>query len=186
MREILERQAKARMQEHGGTAPGRKSPVPNLVQAVDESGRVSHQLAREAGVSHNTYEALATVANSGVPELQQAVREKKVGASTAALDSAADWIDRNQLGRRNLSADQMSILRGRVYNRRKKDAHRPNNVDKMSALPERTSEALAHEFGVNEKTIRRDGQYAAAVDKLNLAAAVATGLDCGSRSAGRA
>ena len=30
-----------------------------------------------------------------------------------------DWIDANQLGRRNLTPDQMSYIRGRLYNRKK-------------------------------------------------------------------
>lgn len=36
------------------------------------------------------------------------------------LDAAKDWMDANQLGRRNLSPVQMSLLRGRIYNRSKK------------------------------------------------------------------
>jgi hypothetical protein len=33
--------------------------------------------------------------------------------------AAMDWIDANQLGRRNLTPDQMSYIRGRLYNRKK-------------------------------------------------------------------
>jgi hypothetical protein len=32
-------------------------------------------------------------------------------------EAAADWIDAHQLGRRNLTPEQMSLLRGRRYNR---------------------------------------------------------------------
>ena len=40
-----------------------------------------------------------------------------------------DWMDANQLGRRNLKPDQRSLLRGRRYNRTKKAAHsRPGNA----------------------------------------------------------
>src|SRR4029453_82937 len=35
-------------------------------------------------------------------------------------DAAMNWIDANQLGRRNLTPDQMSLLRGRRYNRAKR------------------------------------------------------------------
>jgi hypothetical protein len=35
-------------------------------------------------------------------------------------DDAADWIDANQLGRRNLTPDQFTLLLGRRYNRSKK------------------------------------------------------------------
>lgn len=34
--------------------------------------------------------------------------------------AALDWMDANQLGRRNLTPEQMSLLRGRIYNRSKK------------------------------------------------------------------
>jgi hypothetical protein len=37
--------------------------------------------------------------------------------------AAADWIDANQLGRRNLTPDQRTLLIGRRYNRTKKSAH---------------------------------------------------------------
>jgi hypothetical protein len=38
----------------------------------------------------------------------------------ADRDAAMDWMDANQLGRRNLTNDQRSYLRGRRYNRTKK------------------------------------------------------------------
>ena len=71
-----------------------------------------------------------------------------------------DWMDANQLGRRNLTPDQRSILRGRRYNRTKKsmaDAGSMKALDKVSEAPVRTAEALAAQHGVSEKTIRRDG-----------------------------
>src|SRR4051812_5133048 len=34
-------------------------------------------------------------------------------------EEAMDWNDKNQLGRRNLSPDQMSLIRGRIFNRTK-------------------------------------------------------------------
>ena len=92
-------------------------------------------------------------------------------------DEAEDWIDRNQLGRRNLDARQMSLLRGRRYNRAKKDAGgragRDFGADKMSTP--NTAEALAAEHGVDEKTIRRDGKFAEAVETLGIEREIATG-----------
>ncbi|HYW80504.1 MAG TPA: DNA N-6-adenine-methyltransferase, partial [Thermoguttaceae bacterium] len=72
-----------------------------------------------------------------------------------------------QLGRRNLTPDQMSLLRGRRYNRLKKQGARtdltsPHCEEKLS-----TADRLASEYGVSGATIERDGQYASAVDKLN-------------------
>lgn len=51
-------------------------------------------------------------------------RKHGIEFSTTSLEftdreAAADWIDKNQLGRRNLTPDQMSLLRGRRYNRTK-------------------------------------------------------------------
>lgn len=83
-------------------------------------------------------------------------------------DAAMDWMDANQLGRRNLTPDQRSIMRGRRYNRTKKAAggraDRQLGVDKVSAP--KTAESLAAEHHVSEKTIRRDGKRAEAIEKL--------------------
>jgi len=87
-----------------------------------------------------------------------------------SLEEVKNWIDLNQLGRRNLTPDQMSLLRGRRYNRLKKAEHAGLNqhskvTDKLSAT---TSAILAERHGVDEKTIRRDGQFAEAVEVLEL------------------
>ena len=92
-------------------------------------------------------------------------------------EEAEDWIDRNQLGRRNLDARQMSLLRGRRYNRTKKDAGgragRDFGADKMSTP--KSAEALAAEHGVDEKTIRRDGKFAEAVETLGIEREIVAG-----------
>jgi ParB family chromosome partitioning protein len=77
-REILAGQAKER-KAHGMTAPGKTLPE-NLPAASETRDAV----AAEIGVSGKTYDALRKVSNEGTDELKQAVREKKVGASTAA------------------------------------------------------------------------------------------------------
>jgi phage N-6-adenine-methyltransferase len=92
-----------------------------------------------------------------------------------ARDEAEDWIDRNQLGRRNLDSRQMSLLRGRRYNRTKKTPDEAGSmkgkaVDKMS-----TASALAAEHGVDEKTIRRDGKFAEAVETLGIEREIVAG-----------
>jgi hypothetical protein len=83
--------------------------------------------------------------------------------SFTGLDKAADWIDRNQLGRRNLSPEQMSLLRGRRFNRTKKRGRSKSGQNVRISAGQ-----LAAEHGVNEKTIRRDGEFAAAVEKLGI------------------
>jgi hypothetical protein len=98
----------------------------------------------------------------------------------ASRDEALDWTDANQLGRRNLTPDQRSIIRGRRYNRTKKAAHsRPANTGGAKspsaevALQVNTAKALADQHGVTERTIRNDGKRAEAIERM-LAAVVAT------------
>jgi len=90
----------------------------------------------------------------------------------ADADAAMDWMDANQLGRRNLSPDQLSWLRGRRHSRTKKAVGAPtgntnadkNKVSKLDTL--KTAEALAKEHGVSATTIRRDGKKFEAMEEL--------------------
>jgi len=95
-------------------------------------------------------------------------------------DAAADWIDAHQLGRRNLTPDQMSLLRGRRYNRLKKAKNDGGSgtpkatVDQIDPRLD-TAAHLAKELGVSAPTIKRDGQYAEAVNKLGVQREAASG-----------
>lgn len=81
-----------------------------------------------------------------------------------------NWMLGNQMARRNLTPLQMSYLRGIRYENEKKangGKKEKNSTDGQNVhVPILTSEKMSKEFGVNEKTIRRDGQYALALDKL--------------------
>jgi N6-adenosine-specific RNA methylase IME4 len=85
-------------------------------------------------------------------------------------EAACDWIDANQLGRRNLTPDQRSLLRGRRYNRTKKAQGGTGSNQFKQKLQSDTSAdaatALALRHGVSRATVIRDGKRAAAVDKL--------------------
>jgi hypothetical protein len=88
-------------------------------------------------------------------------------------DEAADWIDRNQLGRRNLSEDGRKILLGRIYNRAKKSEHdggkgRKRSGGQTDRHSEKTAERIARENGVSEATVRRSGRLQAAAEKLDI------------------
>ena len=114
---------------------------------------------------HNRYEICTRL---GLPFDIHEVRFK-------SRTEAEDWIDKNQLGRRNLNDLHKSLCRGRRYNRTKKTpedagALKGKGVDKMS-----TASALAAEHGVNEKTIRRDGEFAQAVETLGIEREVVAG-----------
>ena len=84
----------------------------------------------------------------------------------ATRAEAADWIDANQLGRRNLSPEAASLLRGRRYNRTKRQGERTDLTSGQYVHKFTTAEILGERHGVDEKTIRRDGQFAAAVESL--------------------
>jgi len=96
-------------------------------------------------------------------------------------DEAADWIDRNQLGRRNLSKQDYKLLLGRRYNRAKKAEGAPKGNENASKQPgqsapvERTSAKLAKEHGVDEKTVRRAGKFQEAAAKLGIEKDIAAG-----------
>ena len=87
--------------------------------------------------------------------------------SLPSREAAADWIDANQLGRRNLTPEQMSLLRGRRYNRLKRQdgGHGDQKSVGQNVRP-KAAESLAQQHGVDERTIRRDGQFAQAVEEL--------------------
>jgi hypothetical protein len=94
----------------------------------------------------------------------------------ADLAAVEQWILLNQLGRRNLSGTEASLLRGRYYNLIKKDPHRPASTGRevISTLNERntlegegTADQVAAELGVSRSTIVRDGQLAEAFDKMS-------------------
>lgn len=82
--------------------------------------------------------------------------------------AAIEWVLRNQLGRRNLSADVASRIRGMLFNLEKKrhGGDRKSRVQNEPLIGERTAERFAKEHGVSSSTIKRDGQYAAALDQL--------------------
>lgn|GEM_PF-4051557 len=91
----------------------------------------------------------------------------------ADLDEALDWVDRNQIARRNLTDEQFAVVIGRIYERRKKAPHRPregerNNVVNFTTFSgsAATAKAVASEFGVGEKTVRRAADFARAVEAI--------------------
>jgi N6-adenosine-specific RNA methylase IME4 len=84
----------------------------------------------------------------------------------SSRDHAADWMDRNQLGRRNLHPDAFTLLLGRRYNRAKRQGERTDITSGKSCQKSTTAERLALEHGVTEKTVRNAGKVADAVDKL--------------------
>jgi hypothetical protein len=78
---------------------------------------------------------------------------EKAFLDLADRDAAMDWIDANQLGRRNLKPDQVSLARGRMYLREKKRQGTRTDLTSGQTDPkskhDRTSEAIARKTGVS-------------------------------------
>ncbi|MEA5460838.1 hypothetical protein VB796_17395 [Arcicella sp. LKC2W] len=75
------------------------------------------------------------------------------------IQEVKDSMLNKQLNRRNLTPEQISYYRGLKYN---------NVVKSQEGLPKTVNVAfnLAEEFNVNEKTIRRDAEFAKGLNKL--------------------
>ena len=91
-------------------------------------------------------------------------------------DEAADWIDKNQLGRRNLSRQDYKLLLGRRYSRATRQGERTDLTSgKSYPKSERTSERIAKEHGVSEKTVRNAATYQKAAQTLGIEKEIAAG-----------
>jgi ParB family chromosome partitioning protein len=100
------------------------------------------------------------------------VSYRTVAVELRDRDAAMDWIDANQVGRRNLSPEQMSLIRGRMYNRRKKAEHDGGRGRERSGAQNephlKTAERVAIETGVSAATVKRDAAFTKAVDALDV------------------
>jgi hypothetical protein len=73
---------------------------------------------------------------------------------------ARDWIITNQLGRRNLTAEQKKYLIGLRFNA-EKGSRGKNHQNDVS-----TADKLAEEYKIGKATVERSGQFANAVDSI--------------------
>jgi N6-adenosine-specific RNA methylase IME4 len=80
-------------------------------------------------------------------------------------EDVIEWMIRNQLNRRNQTPEQISYFRGKLYEQRKKAPHRPLKGAHFAHLS-KTAETIADEYGVNQATIRRDADFAKAIDTI--------------------
>jgi hypothetical protein len=85
----------------------------------------------------------------------------------ATRQDAIDWIDKNQLGRRNLNPDQMSLIRARIRERRKFPVGGDRGHQRSGGENRQMHQTLhetAKELGVGTKTLQEDVQFARAVE----------------------
>lgn len=88
----------------------------------------------------------------------------------SSILDAKNWMLGNQMSRRNLSPFQMSYLRGLRYEteklsvgRQKGKNSKTGQNDQINSL---TSQKLAEEYSVGEKTIRRDAKFSQGLSRL--------------------
>ncbi len=85
-------------------------------------------------------------------------RIKKVGFPS--LEDVKIWMINNQMGRRNLTPDQLSYYRGLKYLTLKKEKGGYENVKSKGKAELATAEVLADKFNVSESTVKRDAKFA--------------------------
>lgn len=82
-------------------------------------------------------------------------------------NDARNWLINHQLGRRNLDDKSRAYLLGKIYNEQKGD-HGGDHRSKGHNVPlKNTAENVAKQHDVNPKTVKRAGEFAAAVDTLS-------------------
>lgn len=83
-------------------------------------------------------------------------------------EAAETWIMANQLGKRNLTPEKSSYLRGKLYQALKKrqGGNRKNELSSAQNEHLKTAEELAAKHHVSPSTIRRDEAFAADVDTI--------------------
>lgn len=81
-------------------------------------------------------------------------------------EAAKEWIITNQLGRRNLTPQEASYYRGKLYESRKQHPYIHPKSEGQNVPRSRTSAKIAEEYGIDEKTVRRDADFSEAVDKV--------------------
>ena len=81
-------------------------------------------------------------------------------------NAAKNWMLMNQLGRRNLSPDNLTLLRGQLYKLGKSQGKRTDLTLGQIDTKLNTAKTLAEKTGVSEATIKRDAKFSDAVDKL--------------------
>jgi hypothetical protein len=83
------------------------------------------------------------------------------------LDAAKAWMIANQLGRRNLTPNQISYFRGTQYNLQKRQGKRTDLTSPQTeGKSHTTAHALAAEHHVGRATIEREGVYATRIDTI--------------------
>jgi len=119
----------------------------------------------------------STSTGGNAPQLVELVPQANDGIkSRDQAGELVEWMIRHQLGRRNLSPGAARILRGKLYNSRKKGAH-DGGAGKARGSGDQidpqlsAAEIVAKETGVSPATIKRDATFADDVEAAGNTAA---------------
>jgi len=82
------------------------------------------------------------------------------------IEAAKDWIIKNQLGRRNLTEQEASYYRGKLYESRKRQGMRTDLTSGQNVPKLDTAEEIGKQYGVDGRTIKRDAEFSKSVDKV--------------------
>ncbi len=93
---------------------------------------------------------------------------KTVEVELPDRDAAKEWILINQLGRRNLTEQEASYYRGKLYSARKQShgGQVPGMRIGKNFPSINTAEEIGKQYGVTGRTIKNDEQFSRAVDKV--------------------
>jgi len=87
-------------------------------------------------------------------------------------ESVKNWMIENQLARRNVTPEQRNYLIGKLYNEKKKE-HGGTGANQHTVEQSRhnddsakTSEKIAQDFNVGQRTVERAGKFAESVDTI--------------------
>lgn len=89
----------------------------------------------------------------------------------ADREEVKTWIINNQLGRRNLTPNEVSYYRGKLYESQKRQGNR-TDLTSGNNYQKSTAEEIAERYGVSEKTIRNDAEFSKAVDRVEAEAGI--------------
>jgi len=81
-------------------------------------------------------------------------------------EAVKEWIIKNQLGRRNLTEQEASYYRGKLYESRKRQGARTDLTSRNFCEKLTTSKEIGKQYGVSSRTIEYDAQFSLAVDKV--------------------
>ena len=91
---------------------------------------------------------------------------KTIEVDLPDMDAAKEWIIKNQLGRRNLTEQEASYYRGKLYESRKRQGMRTDLTSGQNVLKLDTAEEIGKQYGVDGRTIKRDAEFSKSVDKV--------------------